>query len=286
MEGRQDKAREAPMSIAVHNNLASTFAQNRLSRYSEMLNDTYEVLSTGSRVNKAADDPTAAAVATHLDHRIKAQGMAKRNANAAISLLQTTEGGLQQVVELLHRLRELATRAGTNSLTTSDRASSNLEFQGLVAEIDRIAQSTEFQGQQMLATSIQLTFQIGMDNRANDRITLTINSSVRASSLALSAAGIDTIANAQDALVRLSAAMSNVLGKTSLLGATMNRLERSILSLESDIEASTAAEGRIMDADFASATSLMSRLRVLIEASSAVIGQANSVPELAINLVR
>ena len=81
------------MSIAVHNNPASSFAQNRLSRYSVMLNDTYEILSTGSRVNQSSDDPTAAAVATHLDHRIKAQGMAKQNANAAISPLQTTEGG-------------------------------------------------------------------------------------------------------------------------------------------------------------------------------------------------
>ena len=274
------------MSIAVHNNPASSFAQNRLSRYSVMLNDTYEILSTGSRVNKASDDPTAAAVATHLDHRIKAQGMAKQNANAAISLLQTTEGGVQQVVELIHRLRELATRAGTSSLTPDDRAASNLEFQGLILEIDRIAQSTEFQGAQMLAGSIQLTFQIGMDNRANDRITLTINSSLRASSLALSGLAIDSIAASQTALARLSAAMMDTLDKSSLLGATMNRLERAILSLESDIEASSAAEGRIMDADFASTTSMMSRLRVLIEASSAVIGQANSIPELAINLVR
>ncbi|MEC7750695.1 MAG: flagellin [Myxococcota bacterium] len=274
------------MSIAVHNNSATSFAQNRLSRYSVMLNDTFEVLSTGSRVNKSSDDPTAAAVATHLDHRIRAQGMAKQNANAAISLLQTTEGGVQQVVELLHRLRELATRAGTSSLTPEDRAASNLEFNGLINEIDRIAQSTEFQGQPMLATSIQLTVQIGMDNRANDRITLTIDSSLRVSSLNLSGLGIDTIVSAQTALQRLSAAMVLTLNKSSLLGATMNRLERSILSLESDIEASSAAEGRIMDADFAEATSMMSRLRVLIEASSAVIGQANSIPELAINLVR
>ncbi len=286
MEGRQDKAREAPMSIVVHSNPASVFAQNRLIRYSEMLNDNYEVLSTGARVNKSADDPTAAAVSTHLDHRIRAQGIAKRNAHAAISLLQTTEGGVKQVVEMLHRMRELATRASTESLTPSNRAAANLEFQGLVLEIDRIAQTTEFQGQQMLNSSLQLTFQVGMDNLANDRITLTTSGGLRASSLGLEFERIDTVAAAHQTLGQLSAAMASVLDKSALFGATMNRLERSIFSLESDIEASSSAEGRIMDADFAEATSMLSRLRVLMESTSAVIGQANSIPELAINLVR
>lgn len=274
------------MSIVVHSNPASLFAQNRLVRYSEQLNDVYEVLSTGARVNKAADDPTAVAIATHLDHRIRAQAICKRNAQEAISLMQTTEGGVQQVVEMLHRLRELATRTSTSSLTARDRRSSDIEFQGMVAEIDRIAQTTEFQGAQILNGSLQLTFQVGMDNIANDRITLSLNGGLRASSLALSGLRIDTVGNSNLALRRLSAALSRVMTHNALLGATQNRLERAVNSLEADIEASASAEGRIMDADFAESTSRLSQLRVLMEATSAVIGQANSIPELAINLVR
>ena len=273
------------MAITVRSNPQSIFSQTRLTRTSRALEKTFNRLSSGSRINTAADDAAGLAISTRLEHRIKGQAAAKQNAQEGISFIQTLEGGVEQILDMLHRLRELGVRAANETLTDTDRDALDLEFQQLLTEVDRVGLSTSFNGGPNLQGSLEMTFQVGFSNSTNDRVSLTQTSGLSLAALQLSGNDVQSVANAADALGDLSLALSHLNAYRSRLGATQNRLERSISNLEADIENATAANSRIRDVDFAEETSQLTRLQILSQSGTAVLTQANAMPQAALALL-
>jgi flagellin len=273
------------MAITVRSNPQSIFSQTRLSRTSRDLAKTFNRLSSGSRINSAADDAAGLAISTRLEHRIKGQGAAKQNAQEGISFIQTMEGGVEQILSMLHRLRELGVRSANETLTDTDRQAMDLEFQQLLTEVDRVGFATSFNGGADLNGSMTMTFQVGFANTANDRVSLTQTSGLSLEALNLDGRDVLSIGAAGDVLGDISTALSHLNAYRSRLGATQNRLERAISNLESDIENATAANSRIRDVDFASETSKMTRLQILTQSGTAILTQANAMPQAALALL-
>ena len=277
------------MALVVRSNVQSVFAQNRLNRSQESFNESLAKLASGTRINKAADDAAGLAVSTTLEHRIKAQGAARQNAQEAISLIQTSEGGVEQIRGMLDRMRELAVRSSNETLSASDRTNADLEFQQMKAEITRIGNTTAYNGTNLLNATTTFVFQVGMDNAANQRVSVVmtgnLGTSLANSIIALTNAEVDTVASAQSALSHIDDALSRLNTYRSKLGSVQNRLERSISNLESDIENSTAANSRIRDVDFASETAAFTRSQILIQSGTAILAQANSSPQAALSLL-
>jgi len=276
------------MAIVVRSNPQSVFAQVRLNRTSTELGKTFEALATGSRINRAGDDAAGLAISTQLEHRIKGQSAAKQNALEGISMIQTAEGGVEQVRSMLDRMRELAVRSANETLSTSDRTNADLEFQQLKEEITRIGSSTEYNGNALLDQTVILTFQVGFNDSAVDRITATMTGNFITSGVNshLSLTGdVGSIAAAGSMLDKIDDALSRLNAYRSKLGSVQNRLERSISNLEADIENSTASNSRIRDVDFAEETSKMTRLQILVQSGTAVLSQANSSPQAALSLL-
>ena len=277
--------KEDTMAITVRSNPQSIFSQTRLTRTSRALEKTFNRLSSGSRINTAADDAAGLAISTRLEHRIKGQAAAKQNAQEGISFIQTLEGGVEQILDMLHRLRELGVRAANETLTDTDRDALDLEFQQLLTEVDRVGLSTSFNGGPNLQGSLEMTFQVGFSNTTNDRVSLTQTSGLSLAALQLSGHDVQSISNAASAIGDLSLALSHLNAYRSRLGATQNRLERSISNLEADIENATAANSRIRDVDFAEETSQLTRLQILSQSGTAVLTQANAMPQAALALL-
>ena len=276
------------MALVVRSNVQSVFAQNRLNRSQATFEDSLAKLASGSRINKAADDAAGMAVSTTLEHRIKAQSAAKQNAQEAISMIQTAEGGVEQVRGMIDRMRELAVRASNETLSASDRTNANLEFTQLQAEINRIGNTTSYNGTDLLAATAELTFQVGMENSANQRIMVTMTGNMLATGTSAALAltgGVDSTAGATSMLAKIDAALSTLNGYRSKLGSVQNRLERSISNIEADIENATAANSRIRDVDFASETANFTRSQILIQSGTAILAQANSSPQAALSLL-
>jgi flagellin len=276
------------MAIVVRSNPQSVFAQTRLNRNTNALGRTFEALSTGSRINRAADDAAGLAISTQLEHRIKGQSAAKQNALEGISMIQTAEGGVEQARSMLDRMRELSVRASNETLSDSDRSNANLEFQQLKEEITRIGSTTSYNGNVLLEATVALTFQVGFNDSAEDRITATMtgNFITSGANSFLSLTGdVGSIGAAGSMLDKIDDALSRLNGYRSKLGAVQNRLERSISNLEADIENATASNSRIRDVDFAEETSKMTRLQILVQSGTAVLSQANSSPQAALSLL-
>jgi flagellin len=277
------------MALVVRSNPQSVFAQNRLNKSQGDFNSSLEKLASGSRINKAADDAAGMATSTTFEHRIKAQSAARRNAQEGISMIQTAEGGVEQVRGMLDRMRELAVRSSSETLSTSDRSNADLEFQQLKSEIDRISASTSYNGKTLLNASLVATFQVGMDDLASNRITVTnvgdFSSGGANSILDLTVAEVDTAASAQGAMDLIDNALSNLNTYRSKLGSVQNRLERAIGNLDADIENSVSANSRIRDVDFASETAKFTRSQILIQSGTAILSQANSSPQAALSLL-
>jgi len=277
------------MALVVRSNVQSIFAQNRLNKSQNAFNSSLEKLASGSRINKAADDSAGLAVSTVFEHRVKAQSAARQNAQEGISMIQTAEGGVEQVRGMLDRMRELAVRSSSETLSASDRTNADLEFQQLKVEIDRVASATSYNSKTLLNTSLVATFQVGMDDLDSNRIIVTVTGDFSTggadSILQLTNAEVDTAASAQGALDLIDDALSKVNTYRSKLGSTQNRLERAISNLDADIENSVASNSRIRDVDFASETAKFTRSQILIQSGVAILAQANSSPQAALSLL-
>jgi flagellin len=277
------------MALVVRSNVQSVFAQNRLNKSQGEFSSSLEKLASGSRINKAADDSAGLAVSTIFEHRIKGQTAARQNAQEGISMIQTAEGGVEQVRGMLDRMRELAVRSSSETLSNSDRTNADLEFQQLKAEIDRIGSSTAYNGKTLLNTSLVASFQVGMDSAASNRIIVTVTGdfsvSGAASILQLTKTEVDTALSAKNALDLIDDALSKVNTYRSKLGSTQNRLERAISNLDADIENSVASNSRIRDVDFASETAAFTRSQILIQSGTAILAQANASPQAALSLL-
>ena len=276
------------MALVVRSNVQSVFAQNRLNKSQGEFSASLEKLASGSRINKAADDAAGLAVSTTFEHRIKAQSASRQNAQEAISMIQTSEGGVEQVRSMLDRMRELAVRSSNETLSTSDRTNADLEFQQIKAEINRIGNTTSYNGTNLLNATVALTFQVGMDDAANQRIevTMTGNMITSGANSHLSLTGdVGSMGAAGSMLTKIDNALSRLNAYRSKLGSVQNRLERSISNLDADIENAVASNSRIRDVDFAAETASFTRSQILIQSGTAILAQANSSPQAALSLL-
>ena len=267
------------MSQTINTNTISLNAQRNTSMSKSSLATSMERLSSGLRVNSAKDDAAGLAIADRMNAQIRGINVAIRNANDGISLAQTAEGALATATDALQRMRELAVQAQNGSNGTSDRANLNAEYQQLSAEVTRIAAQTKFNGVAIVGAGAGAqTFQVGPNN--GDTLTVTT------SAVTTVAGDITTAANASTALAAIDVNLDLITTNRANYGAAMSRFSFAISNLQITAENQAAARGRIMDADFASETANLSRAQILQQAGSAMVAQANQLPNQVLALLR
>ena len=267
------------MAQTINTNISSLNAQRNLSMSQTSLATSMQRLSSGLRVNSAKDDAAGLAIADRMNAQIRGINVAIRNANDGISLAQTAEGALSTVTDVLQRMRELAVQAQNGSNGTSDRANLDTEYQELSLEITRIATQTKFNGTAIVGSgSGPQTFQVG----ANNGDTLTITTST----VTTVGGGLTTAALASTAVSDIDTKLDLITTQRATYGASMNRFQFAISSLQVTGENQTAARGRIMDADFASETANLARSQILQQAGTAMVAQANQLPQSVLSLLK
>ena len=274
------------MGLRVNTNVASVNAQRNLVNTTDRLQRSLERLSSGLRITRASDDAAGLAISEGFRAEIRSFVQAQRNANDAISLLQIAEGALNESSSILIRLRELAIQSSNGTLGSSERTTLNNEFTALRDELSRIANVTEFNGTAVLnSASVTVTFQVGINNTSNDRITVTgVNAT--ATGLSIQTQGITTSAAANAAISAISTAIDSLASLRAQFGTAQNRLESTIRSIAVSIENTSAAESRIRDVDVASETAELTRNQVLQQAGIAVLSQANVSTQSALSLLQ
>ncbi len=274
------------MGLRVNTNVASINAQRNLLNTTNRLARSLERLSSGLRITRASDDAAGLAISEKFRAQIRSLAQAQRNANDGISLLQIGEAALNETSGILIRMRELAIQSANGTLGSTERTALNDEFTSLRNEIDRIANTTEFNGTNLLNNaSASIVFQVGVDNTTNDRITVS-GVNARASAIGISTTvAVDTMSNARSALAVLDSAISTVASLRAQFGTAQNRLESTVRSIAIAIENTSAAESRIRDVDVAQETAALTRNQVLQQAGVAVLAQANLSSQLALQLL-
>ena len=271
----------------INTNVQSLNAQRNLAQSAGSLSTSMQRLSSGLRVNTAKDDAAGLAIAERMNAQVKGMNVAIRNANDGISLAQTAEGALGKVGDSLQRMRELAVQSANGSNSDADRANLDEEYQELALEVTRVLEGTKFNGTNLLNTSAGLTFQVGADNVTTDQIAInTTNLTAGSGITAVVAGGVGTRTNALAAMDDLDAAIDEVTTARASFGAKQNRFDSVISNLQVSSENLAASRGRIMDADFAVETSNLSRGQILQQAGTAMIAQANQLPQGVLSLLR
>ena len=272
------------MGLRVNTNIASLTAQRHMTVITRRLGDNYARLASGLRIATAADDAAGLAISERMRSQIRSYAVAGRNAQDGISLVQTAEGALGEVSNILSRMRELAMQSANGTLDTVDRQTLDTEFQALDQEIDRIATSTEFNGISLLdGSSTGIPIQVGLDS--GDTI------SVSGGDTQSAVLGIDTLAllditQAETALEALDSAIGTINTSRGNLGASQNRMTSALSSILSARENLSAAESRIRDVDVASETADLTRNNIMQQASVSVLQQANVQPQIALSLLQ
>jgi len=273
------------MALSVNTNVMSLAAQRNLSRNTTGLQTSIERLSSGLRVNSAKDDAAGLAIATRIDAQVRGLNVAVRNAGDAISLAQTAEGGLSEITNMLQRMRELAVQSANATNGTSDRINLDAEYQALNDEITRQIGATTFNGIAVLSTATTQTFQVGANS--GDTIDVdTADLTLDVDLVALAAGDILDVTKADAALGEIDGAMGVVTTSRATYGATQNRFQSVINNLSIAAENQAAARSRIMDADFAMETANLTRLQILQQAGTAMVPQANAVPQTVLSLLQ
>jgi len=257
----------------------SLTAQRNLSQSQGALATSMQRLSSGLRVNSAKDDAAGLAIAERMNTQVRGMNVAIRNANDGISMSQTAEGGLQEVSNMLQRMRELAVQSANGTNSASDRANLDAEFQALDDEITRIAATTSFNGINLLSAAGSVAFQVGANNGDDNKLSIE--------TIAVAAVGGDITASAtaSTAISNIDARISAVTTARADFGAIQSRFESAISNLQVAKENQEAARGRIMDADFAVETAAMTRAQILQQAGNAMVSQANSSPQSVLQLL-
>ena len=276
------------MGLRINTNVTSLAAQRTLGANNAEQASTLGKLSSGSRIVKAADDAAGLAISEKLKAQIRGTGQAERNANDGISLIQTAEGGLNESSNILVRLRELAVQSSSDTVGDSERKFTDLEYQNLKQEMERISQVTEFNGKKLLnGSGDKFDIQIGINNDDfQDRIKYDAtkqNSSL--SSLGVEELSVGTKESSQASLAKIDAAIQNVSGQRAELGAIQNRLTSTVNNLQSSSENLSAANSRIRDTDFASESAKNTKMNILTSAGVSVLSQANSQGQAALKLL-
>jgi len=272
------------MALVVNTNLQSLTALHKLNRTNTQLSGVFERISSGMRINRAADDAAGFGMGERFDAEYRGLKQALRNANDGISVIQTTEGATNEVANIIKRIRELAVQASSDTLGSVERGYANTEYASLKAEIDRIAAVTKFNGVQLTDKAAAMNVQVGTVNTANDRISFS-TLDITSGALGISNLNLATTGGAQLALADLDVALSSVNTNRADLGAAQNRIEAAIRNLENYTENIAAAKSRIMDADFAYETAQMAKYQILQQSGVAVLGQANAINQAALRLL-
>ena len=275
------------MSLKINTNIASIRRQNALKKATSETESSQAKLSSGLRITKAADDAAGLAISEKMKAEIRSGRQAGRNANDGISLVQTAEGGLNETSTLLTRMKELAMQAANDTLTDMDRQNVESEYQMMRAELDRIASNTEFGGRKLLnGTGSELEFQVGLGGAAMNRVSYNAGA-IRSDSTALGISGgsVSSKESAQNVLGSIDRAFDKISGHRSMLGSIQNRLQTSANNLEVFHENMSASNSRIRDVDYALETANLAKSRVITDAGTAVLAQANMDPKGALKLV-
>ena len=274
------------MGIRINTNVSSLNTQRHLMRSSTEFQKSMEKLSSGLRINRAGDDAAGLAISEGLKADIRALDQAARNAADGISLVQTGEGALDEVSNILQRMKELAEQSLNGTLSNTDRGYLNSEFSSLKSEITRIAGATEFNGVKLLnSTGGSVKIQVGIGTTASDSVAVTLSNNRDAASLGLAAA-IDSASGATTSMSQIDDAISTVTSARSDFGAIQNRLESSIRNINMTSENLAAANSRIRDVDIAKETSRMTSYQILQQAGVSMLAQANMSTGLAMALLQ
>ncbi len=274
------------MPQAINTNILSMNAQRNLNASQTSLATSVQRLSSGLRINSAKDDAAGLAIAERMRAQVRGMNVAIRNANDGVSLAQTAEGAIGQVSNMLQRMRELAVQSANATNSAGDRSNLNSEFQQLGSEITRTLSGTKFNGTAILAAGAGAqVFQVGANN--GDTVTITTtNLSSHADITAVTGGDISSAANANTALTNIDTALTTVNTERATYGAVNARFDSIIATLEVSAENLAASRGRIVDTDFAQETANLSRTQILQQAGSAMVAQANRVPQQVLLLLQ
>ena len=286
--------------LGINTNVASLTAQKNLSGSGIGLNNAIARLSSGLRVNSAKDDAAGLAIAERMQAQIKGYDVAARNANDGISLLQVADGAMGKISDNLQRMRELAVQAKNGTLNPTDRVNLNREYAELANEVNRIVTGSTFNGNNMFdAANKTLSFQVGTGNAVSDTLALNLTDNGLAAgndlttimtngaaSIQANLNAVDTVANATTAITTLDASIDAITGIRAVVGAGQSRLEQVASFADTSSTNLQAARGRIMDADFAKETAALTRAQILQQAGTAMLAQANQLPNNVLSLLQ
>jgi len=278
------------MALSVNSNIASLNSQRQLARSTNELSVSYERLSSGKRINSAADDAAGLQISSRLTSQINGLNQASRNANDGISLAQTAEGALDEYTNTVQRMRTLAVQSSNGSNNAADRTALNTEFAELSTELARISSQTSFGGVSLLDGNYGEEFQVGADAGQTISMAVTTNfgslvTVVVAAGTVAGTGGVDTFANAQLAITKMDSVLSTVTSARADLGAKQNRFSSVIRSNDNTSQNVSASRSRIEDTDYAQESAILARNSVLQQASSSMLAQANQQPQIALSLL-
>jgi flagellin len=289
------------MSMIINSNIASLNAQRNTIQSSNSLSTTMQRLSSGLRINSAKDDAAGLAIADRMNTQIRGMNVAIRNAGDAISMAQVAEGGLSAMNDMLQRMRDIAVQAsnapnstGSGAVSGGDIQKLSNEYEQLGKELNRMLSATQFNGEQILQTTGNYTFQVGANAGAENQITInsgdiSLNGDTAFSGVTqgTKSALVTSAASGNIAVISaLDNALSAVNGRRATLGALQSRFENTVSYLRTAVENQSQARSRIMDADFAAETANLSRTQILQQAGTAMIAQANQLPQGVLSLLR
>jgi flagellin len=283
----------------INTNIISMTAQRSLRASQGDLATSIARLSSGLRVNTARDDAAGLAIAERMNTQVRGMNVALRNSNDAISLAQVAEGALGKTGDIFQRMRELAVQASNGTNTDADRASLNNEFVQMAQEVTRTLSGTQFNGNNILASTGSNDFQIGANNNSNiDRLSFsnynwsgTTNITAVTGTAIITGTSTPTMqitsaASAQSAIASIDTALNEINSQRATWGSRQNRFENVVSNLMSAVENQAAARGRIVDADYAAETANLSRAQILQQAGNAMVAQANQLPQQVLSLLR
>jgi flagellin len=279
----------------INTNINSLISQNALSKNNRALSSSMEQLSTGKRLNSAADDAAGLAISNKMTAQIRGLNQAVRNANDGISLLQTAEGATTEITNMLQRMRELAVQAANDTYTAGDRSALNAEVKELQSEITRIGSNTEWNGMKLfinesagsaggIGSAGNVRFQVGVDGTETDRISVQLNK-IDTTSLGVSGISLRTAVSASSALQSLDAAISMIDNDRATFGATINRLTYAVDNLTNVAQNASASRSRILDTDYAKASAELARTQIIQQAATAILAQANQSQQSVLKLL-
>jgi flagellin len=275
------------MALTVNTNVASLNAQRNLATNQSSLSTVFQRLSSGLRVNSAKDDAAGLAVAEGLSSLVRGNNVALRNANDGISVGQTADGALGQIANNLQRIREIAVQSANGSISDTQRTYLQKEVTQLTDEITRVISGTDFNGTKLLdGTSSAINIQVGSGSASTDSISVGLANLSQLNSNISGTIDVTSTSNATTALGQIDSDLSAVIGSRADFGAVQNRFDAVIANLQTYTESLTAARGRIVDADFAAETASLTRGQILQQASTAILAQANALPQNALTLLK